>query len=404
MILNLTGNLEDGLGESLDVGGGDTSDGDTAVLGGVDGVLEKLLGTRLEKVCEYKTYLLGEGVHLLGLEASVGEHADLDIMSVIWIIENRMFRSHLAGDVGPVVLAAELLEVGAEERAHLDDAASHALDLTEPLLVKSRVVHDGGGDAGTVNGRVGVEGTNEDLDLRIDTLLLLGVLANEGESTDTLTVETHVLGETLAKSDVVALLDEVAGSKGILVGVTASKALVGHVEEGEVALLLHDIADLAPLGLGRVDTGGVVSASVEEDDAALGSGLDVGNQTLEVEANGVLVVVAVLGDLETGVGEDGLVVSPAGVGEVDLLRAGVELLEESTTNAQSTGTGDGLGDDEAVVLDGGGVGAVSELGGGGGEGGNTGDASVLLVQAGCDDLVLSGADGGQNVRLALVVT
>ena len=49
MILNLTGNLEDGLGESLDVGGGDTSDGDTAVLGGVDGVLEKLLGTRLER-------------------------------------------------------------------------------------------------------------------------------------------------------------------------------------------------------------------------------------------------------------------------------------------------------------------------------------------------------------------
>jgi hypothetical protein len=35
----LTGNLEDGLGQALDVAGGDTSDGDTAVLGGVDGVL-----------------------------------------------------------------------------------------------------------------------------------------------------------------------------------------------------------------------------------------------------------------------------------------------------------------------------------------------------------------------------
>ena len=99
--------------------------------------------------------------------------------------------------MGPVVLAAKLLEVGAEERAHLDDAASHALDLTEPLLVKSRVVHDGGGDASTVNGRVGVEGANEDLDLRIDTLLLLGVLANEGESTDTLAVETHVFDKRL---------------------------------------------------------------------------------------------------------------------------------------------------------------------------------------------------------------
>lgn len=43
MILNLTGNLEDGLGESLNVGGGDTSDGDTAILGSVDGVLERML-------------------------------------------------------------------------------------------------------------------------------------------------------------------------------------------------------------------------------------------------------------------------------------------------------------------------------------------------------------------------
>ena len=35
----LTGDLEDGLGQALDVAGGDTSDGDTAILGGVDGVL-----------------------------------------------------------------------------------------------------------------------------------------------------------------------------------------------------------------------------------------------------------------------------------------------------------------------------------------------------------------------------
>jgi hypothetical protein len=38
--INLTGDLEDGLGESADVAGGDTGDGDTAVLGGVDRVLE----------------------------------------------------------------------------------------------------------------------------------------------------------------------------------------------------------------------------------------------------------------------------------------------------------------------------------------------------------------------------
>jgi len=56
---NLTGNLEDRLGKTLDVARGNTSDGDTAVLGSVDGVL------------------LGEDIHLLGLEASEGEHTDL---------------------------------------------------------------------------------------------------------------------------------------------------------------------------------------------------------------------------------------------------------------------------------------------------------------------------------------
>jgi hypothetical protein len=45
-----------------------------------------------------------------------------------------------------------------------------------------------------VDGGVGVEGTDENLDLRLDTLLLLGVLADEGEGTDTLTVQTlHIV-------------------------------------------------------------------------------------------------------------------------------------------------------------------------------------------------------------------
>jgi hypothetical protein len=41
-----------------------------------------------------------------------------------------------------------------------------------------------------VDGGVGVEGTDQDLDLRLNALLLLGVLADERESTNTLTVET----------------------------------------------------------------------------------------------------------------------------------------------------------------------------------------------------------------------
>ena len=150
----LTGDLVDGLGKTLDVGGSDTGDGNSAVLGSVN------------------TVLLGQGVHLFRLETSVGEHANL------------------AGDMAPVVFATKLLEVLLEESTHGDDAVSHALDLAQPLLVEFRVVQNGGSNTGTVDGRVGVKRADQDLDLRVDTLLLVGIGANDGEGTNTLTVET----------------------------------------------------------------------------------------------------------------------------------------------------------------------------------------------------------------------
>ena len=95
-------------------------------------------------------------------------------------------------------------------------------------------------------------------------------------------------------------------------------------------------------------------------------------------------------------------VGPRRRGDVDLLLAIVEALEEGGAQAESTSTGDGLGDGNAV--EGGRVGAVGELGGELGEFGNTGDASVLLVQLVVNDLLLGGADRGEDIRLALVVT
>jgi hypothetical protein len=118
------------------------------------------------------TYLLGQGIHLLRLQTSVCEHTDL------------------RGDVAPVVLAAKLLEVLLEKSAHADDTIGHALDLAEPLLVEGRVVEDFGCNACAVDWWVGVQRSHEDLDLRVDPLLLLGRLANHGESTHTLTIQT----------------------------------------------------------------------------------------------------------------------------------------------------------------------------------------------------------------------
>lgn len=154
---HLTLDLVDGLSQTADIVAGDTGNGDTTVLGRVDRVL------------------LSQLIHLLWGHASVGEHADL------------------GGDVAPVVLGAKLLEVLLEEGAHGDDAVSHALDLAEPLLVEGRVAEDLGGDAGTVNRGVGDHGTDDDLELGVDALDLVGISADEGEGTDTLAVETLLL-------------------------------------------------------------------------------------------------------------------------------------------------------------------------------------------------------------------
>lgn len=199
----------------------------------------------------------------------------------------------------------------------------------------------------------------------------------------------------------VALRNKVADSEGVLVGIAAGEALVGHVNESKVTLLLDEGRNFLPLLGGRVDARGVVGAGVEEKDAASGRGLDVGHHALKVEANGILVVVAVLPDGKTGVGEDGLVVGPRGRGNVNILVALVETLEESGTDTQGTGAGDGLSDSDAV--EGWGVGGVGEFCGQGRKLGDTGDASVLLVQLGVDDPALSLADRGQDKGLALVI-
>jgi hypothetical protein len=72
---------------------------------------------------------------------------------------------------------------------------------------------------------------------------------------------TH-LGEALAQRDLVALLDKVAQRVRVGVGVAGREALVGHVEEGEVVLLLDHLGDALPVLARRVDTGRVVRAGV----------------------------------------------------------------------------------------------------------------------------------------------
>jgi hypothetical protein len=196
--------------------------------------------------------LLGESLGLGGSQASKTEH------------------SNLALDVTP--LSRSVVGGGQEvvkPTPHADDPVGHELDLGLPNLVKVLVGEDGVGDTGTVEGRVGVHWSDDDLQLTFDTSLLLGIGGDEGESTNTFTVETHVLREGLGQSDLVTLLNEMTDGERVVGGVSRGETLVRHVEEREKLLLLDDVRDFPPLGRGGVDASGIVGAGMQENDSTL---------------------------------------------------------------------------------------------------------------------------------------
>ena len=114
-----------------------------------------------------------------------------------------------------------------------------------------------------------------------------------------------------------ALLDEVADGPIVCAQRARGETLVCAVEEGELLPLLHDGGNLFPLILSRVDTGGVVCAGVEKDDAAFGCRLEGAEHAVKVEALGLLAEVWVVLDWEVDVGEDLVVVCPCWRAEVD---------------------------------------------------------------------------------------
>jgi hypothetical protein len=113
------------------------------------------------------------------------------------------------------------------------------LDFTEPFLLQLGVVQDGADNVSTVNRRVRVHGTDEDLELRINASALIGISTDNGEGTDTFTIETHVLGKGLGQDDLVTFRDELAESISIASTVTGGKTLVGHIKESKVLTFLQ---------------------------------------------------------------------------------------------------------------------------------------------------------------------
>jgi len=118
----------DSLSKLANVLCGDTSHRDTTVGGEVDVVL------------------LGQDLTLVLVEAGVREHTDL------------------VGDVVPVLLRATCNDGVTKESAHLVNAASHGLDLIEPLLLELGVGENSSDDTSTVEWRVGVDSASDNLE------------------------------------------------------------------------------------------------------------------------------------------------------------------------------------------------------------------------------------------------
>ena len=207
---------------------------------------------------------------------TISGHVDVSLLSECFGLRRGQAgeteHSDLAFDMAPLSGSA----VGGgqeivESITHGDDPVCHELDLRFPLFVKVLVGEDGVGDAGAMEGRIGVHRSDYDLQLTLYAGLLLGIGSDERESANTFTVETHVLREGLGEGDLVTLLNEMAEGEGILSSVSRGETLICHVKEGEELLLLDKVRDFFPLSRGGVDTRGIVGAGVQEDDSALRS-------------------------------------------------------------------------------------------------------------------------------------
>lgn len=211
----------------------------------------------------------------------------------------------------------------------------------------------------------------------------------------------HVLGEGLTKRDLVALLDKVTDSVGVLVRVAGCEPLVCHIEKRKVAAILDGVGDGPPLLGGWINTSRVVRARVQEEDAALRGILNIRNESLNVKSDCFLVVVPILLYVQSRVLKDRSVVGPRWGGNINGLGVRVKALKEGAADTKCTSAGDGLGDSNVVEDWGGGT--IGKGCGSLGEGGYTGNASVLLVEPFEDETLLGGTDRGEDIGLASVV-
>mmetsp|Transcript_29506 Transcript_29506/g.83224 ORF Transcript_29506/g.83224 Transcript_29506/m.83224 type:complete len:240 (+) Transcript_29506:403-1122(+) len=218
----------------------------------------------------------------------------------------------------PSAWCTSSLQSRAQGCAHADDPFRHLLHLSIPLLLQGRVAQHLGHNQSSMQRRVGVCWAGNSLQLALNRGSLLGVVTHNGKASDALAVETHVLGIALAQAHVMAILQEDLNCLPVPHAVSTGKALVGHVKEGKVVLLKHELADLSPLAGSWVNARRIVCTGVQQKDAAVRCSLDILHHPLKIQATRLWLVVPVCGLVASCIPPDVVVVCPGWDGDVHL--------------------------------------------------------------------------------------
>lgn len=163
----------------------------------------------------------------------------------------------------PASWSLQGLELVSQQDSHVQDSLADHAKFLLPLLEVLRISQDGSGNLSSVSGWVRVLSSDDDLQLRENLLSSILINTDEVDSTNSFSIETHILGKRLGDNHLESLFLEVSDSEGISDEVSGSKSLVGTIEDGDEVLFLHYDSDLFPLLLSWVNSGWVVSARVQ---------------------------------------------------------------------------------------------------------------------------------------------
>lgn len=235
----------------------------------------------------------------MGVETSHGDaritrHVDVTLIDNLGTLLLRQTEegehANLLENVIPVTSRSGRLELARQELvkllAHLDDSVSHLSDVFLPLCPELVVGEDHSHHSSAKGRWVADFAPLNHAELAQYGVALCLCRADNVQRTDSLAIETGILGKALADQDGDrAALDKVPHRVCVLVEISRGKALVCAVEECKVALGLKQVGNGVPLLLGRVDTGRVVGTGVEQEDGAIRCRFERRGETIEVKTD-----------------------------------------------------------------------------------------------------------------------